>query len=435
MADSASYGFSKRLTEKAFYYLAKFNLVFHRPVKVVVAGSVGKTSTKLALAKLLETEYNVSYMDDSYNDGIGLYLSVFELKVPTSSTPLNWILLFIRAAWRTLTRHPSIIVLEYGIDKPGDMDKMLKLAKPDVTVLTAVTPEHMEYLKTIDIVGEEEVKSVRAAKEMAIINGEDVDKKYLEDINLPMAFYGDGNRADASFEIKSLNNTGAVVDFNIDGKVLANQEVKIVSSALIRQLTGAILAARRLGVSIASIKNELPKLRPAPGRMQLLEGKNGSVILDDTANFSPVAGIVALNVLKELPLKRRIAVLGNMHELGDFIDEGYGQVGKAFKGIDILVLVGGLSREHFGKIAKKQGYKTNKNLFSFDNSIEAGNFVAKEILKKGDGVLVKGPFGGFYLEEATKRLLNNEDDWRLLTRQSDFWHRKKRSHYGDLFDA
>lgn len=435
MSDHESSGTGKKLIENAFFYLAKLNLALHRPVKVVVVGSVGKTSTKISLAKLLATEYEVSYMDDSYNDGIGLYLSVFELKVPTNSSVASWLLLFLRAMWRTITRHAAIIVLEYGISKPGDMDQMLKLAKPDVAVLTAVTPEHMEYLKTIDIVGEEEVKAVRAAREMAIINAEDVDRKYLEDINIPLSFYGDGGSADASFKINNLSTSGAEVDFTVDGRSLNDQNIKIVSDALIRQLTGAILTARRLGVSLASIKEELPKLRPVPGRMQLFEGKNESVILDDTANFSPVAGIVALDVLKKLPVKRRIAILGNMHELGDYADEGYEDVGKSFKGIDVFVLVGNLSREHFGKIAKKQGYIKNKTLFDFDNSIEAGEFVASEILKKGDGVLVKGPFGGFYLEEATKRLLADKGDQQLLTRQSDFWIRKKRAHFGDLFDA
>lgn len=432
MSDAPASG-SKKIIEGMFYHLAKINLAIHRPAKVVVVGSVGKTSTKIALAQLLQTEYKVSYMDDSYNDGVGLYLSVFQLKVPTNTNPISWFVLLLRAIWRTISRHYPIIVLEYGISKPGDMDNMLRLAKPEVTVLTAVTPEHMEYLKTIDIVAEEEIKAVKAASEFAVVNASDTDKKYLSDIEVPLSLYGDREDFDASFKVVKIDAEGSIADFNIGGQEIKGLPVRFVSDALIRQLTGAALAARRLGVSISSIKKELPKIRPVPGRMQLFEGKHDSIVLDDTANFSPAAGVVAIDTLQKLPVKRKVAILGNMHELGEYADEGYEEVSKVLSKLDVLILVGELSGQYFGEAARKLGFKEDKNLFYFGNSIDAGNYVAENILKKGDGVLVKGPFGGFYLEEATKQLLKNDSDKKYLTRQSDFWHRKKRSHFGGLF--
>ena len=169
--------------------------------------------------------------------------------------------------------------------------------------------------------------------------------------------------------------------------------------------------------------------------MRLFRGLHGTTILDDTANFSPIAGVVALNTLKKLPAKRRIAILGNMHELGDYIEPGYREVGEAFSGIDVLVLVGELSKTHFGAIARQQGYKESKTLFLFDTSPEAGAYVRDTLLQAGDVVVVKGPFGGFYLEEATKKLLAYPDESKLLTRQSDFWLHKKRTQFGDLLDV
>lgn len=425
----------KNALTKAFYHLARINLAIHRPLKIVVAGSVGKTTTKIALAQLLSTEKKVSFMDDSYNDGVGLYLSVFELKVPTRTNVISWAALFIRAVWRTISRHPRVIVLEYGISKPGDMDAMIRFARPDVTVLTAVTPEHMEYLKTIDTVGEEEVKAVRAARQFAVVNAEDVDSKYLKDVTVPVKTYGDTKDKDAYFKINKMTNKGTEVDFIINGSKLHNIDTKFITEPIIRQLTGAMLAAQLIGISQQSIARKVPKIDPTPGRLRLFKGTKDTVIIDDTANFSPVAGIVALKALKKMKVKRRIAILGNMHELGDYEDEGYDEVGAEFKGIDVLVLVGELSKRYFGNIAKKKGYTLNENLFYFDTSVEAGAFVRDKLIKKGDGVVVKGPFGGFYLEEATKRLLKNSKDRVNLTRQSNFWIIKKRKHFGKLFDV
>lgn len=435
MSDVSPNSRSKRLVETTFFYLAKLHIFIHRPTKVIVVGSVGKTSTKMALAHMLKTERKVSFMDDSYNDGIGLYLSVFELKVPSRTTPIRWLGLLLKALWHMVHRHDQILVLEYGITKPGDMDAMLRLARPDVTVLTAVTPEHMEYLKTIDIVGEEETKAVRAAKQYAVVNAVNVDEKYLQGVNIPLLMYGDTDTADAHFDIRTVSSDGARVDFVIDDVALDNVHVQIISEPLIRQTAGALLAAKRLGISSDGLRKAVEEITPVPGRMRLFEGLHGTTILDDTANFSPIAGVVALNTLKKIAAKRRIAILGNMHELGDYAQVGYDEVGAAFDGIDVLVFVGDLARDYFGPIAKQKKYVENKSLFFFDESTVAGAFVRDTLLKPGDAVVVKGPFGGYYLEEATKKLLAHPDDSRHLTRQSSFWLHKKRAHFADRFNV
>jgi hypothetical protein len=122
-----------------------------------------------------------------------------------------------------------------------------------------------------------------------------------------------------------------------------------------------------------------------------------------------------------------------MHELGEYIEPGYKEVGEEFDGLDILVLVGDMSIEHFGTIAKAKGFKKNKTLYTFNVSTEAGIFVRDNIITDGDTVLVKGPFGGYYLEESTKKLLANSDDSKFLTRQSEFWLNKKSKLFGRSF--
>ena len=435
MAEARSTG-AKAAAEKVFYTLARTHVALHKPLVIAVAGSIGKTSTKLALYELLRTEKRVSCMDDSYNNGLGLYLSVFELKVPTKTTPFAWFGLLLTAVWRLITRHPQILIVEYGIDHPGDMDEMTNFIRPDISLLTAVTPEHMEYMKTLDGVGEEEIKVIQAARQFGIINTVDVDAKYRE--NISTTWYGYGDHVDEKnsgyFTLKELTSEGAIVDVSLDGTQLGDINVKIISLPLIRQLTGAALLAQKLGISEASLRKALESIEPAAGRMRLFVGVNDMVLIDDTANFSPVAGVAALQTLKRIPATRRIAILGNMHELGDYIAPGYAAVGEEFSGVDVLLLVGELSKEHFGKIALEKGFVEGVTLFMFDSAPEAGIFARDQLIKVGDAVVIKGPFGGFYLEEATKKLLKNKDDSKLLTRQSDFWQRKKRAQFGELLD-
>jgi UDP-N-acetylmuramyl pentapeptide synthase len=159
--------------------------------------------------------------------------------------------------------------------------------------------------------------------------------------------------------------------------------------------------------------------------MRLLKGVNDSSLIDDTANFSPAAGVSALKTLKIFKAKRRIVVFGNMHELGDYEAKGFSDVGMEFKDIDQFIFVGPLARKYFTPIALKAGYELGKNLFEFDDAVTAGKAV-RQMLQADDAVLIKGPFGGFYLEECTKQLLNNPKDLTKLTRQSNFWLRKKR---------
>lgn len=416
-----------------FKGLAKLYIAIHRPRLIVVAGSVGKTSTKMMLAKFLAAEKKVSYMDDSYNSGVGLYLSVFERKVPTRSTPGAWFVVLLKVLGHFF-KHNEILLLEYGIDHPGEMDEMIAFARPHNALLAAVTPEHMEFLHTIDIVGQEETKILAAVKDFGVANSVDIDEKYLKPVKKTLYTYG--KKSDqASYTIISRTGSGSVVSFVVDGQTYNRQQTRVISEALIRQISGAMLMAQKLGISKKAIEATISSIEPAASRMHPFKGLNGSTIIDDSANFSPVAGIVALQTLKQIKAKRRIAILGNMHELGDYIEEGYSQVSEEFDGVDMLVLVGELSINHFGKAALKRGFKKDKNLYYFDTSTEAGIFVRDTIIGEGDIVLVKGPFGGFYLEEATKKLLASPSDSKLLTRQSDFWIEKKKKHFGKSLSA
>ncbi|MEO5949378.1 MAG: Mur ligase family protein [Candidatus Saccharimonas sp.] len=432
MSETTAPNPAKAIVTKTFRSLAQQYVRLHKPTVITTGGSIGKTSTKLMLAKVLETQKKVSYMDDSYNTGLGLYLSVFQLKVPRNSSIVGWVGKLIQACWRLLFTHPEILIIEYGIDGVGDMDEMLSFIRPDISVLTAVTPEHMEFLKTIDTVGLEEVKILQGAKQLAVVNAVDVDAKYLADVQTTLVRYGrEGD--EAMYHVKEWASTGPAVEFIIDGKRVEVVDMHVISDALIRQLSGVLLVASRLGIDVTTLGPALARLRPAAGRMNVLHGIHESNLIDDTANFSPVAGVAALTTLKRMPALRHIAVIGNMHELGDFAKEGYEQVAQEFTGLDTLILVGDLSTQWFKPLALQQGFIEGTNLFVQPDSLTAGKWLRDEYVQSGDIILAKGPFGGWYLEETVRLLLRDPQDAQYLTRQSEFWYAKKAAHFGPAY--
>lgn len=430
MAESQSTAY--RRVSSLFRKLARLYVARKKPVVIAVAGSVGKTSTKLMLAHLLGSR-KVSYMDDSYNNGLGLYLSVFRLKIPTNLTsPFAWALRLARALVEFIIPGPEILIVEYGIDHPGDMDEMVEFIRPTISILTAVTPEHMEYMRTLDGVAEEETKVLKAAEKYAVYNSDDIAPQYIPTDTSTLYAYGSHPDLTACYHIESWQKDGAVVTFQLDTITISGVKVQLIAEPLIRQLTGAALIAHLQGVPKETLRTQLETATPAASRMHPLAGLHGSTIIDDTTNFSPDAGTEALKALKRLPATRRIAILGNMHELGDYADKGYSDVAKEFEGIDILALVGDLSPEKFGPLAHAAGFVEGETLFYYETSVDAG-IDFRDKLTEGDIVLVKGPFGGFYLEEAVKKLLNDPRDARYLTRQSKFWQTRKQEIFGDKY--
>lgn len=413
-----------KIFNSLFYRLARGYLRIKKPYLVVTAGSVGKTSAKMFIGQLLMSEKKVRYMSDSYNSGLGLYMSIFNVKVPTIIyNPFAWIWRVLIALSNFMLPGPDYMVLEYGISAIGEMDQMLKFYKPTASVLTAITPEHMEFLKDIDTVAGEEIKIVGASKEIAFVSANDVDVKYRKGL-ANIYLFGDNKDNNASYKIHEVDKSGARVDFVVGGTKFENVSLKVISEPLIRLICGSIALAIHVGVSKDSILKALSKIESVPGRMRLLNGANNSSLIDDTANFSPSAGISALKTIKVFSAKRRIVVFGNMHELGDYEAKGFSDVGMEFKDIDQFVFVGPLARKYFTPIAQKAGYKLGENLFEFDDAVTAGKAV-RQMLQPEDVVLIKGPFGGYYLEECTKQLLDDPADSVKLARQSKFWLRKK----------
>jgi UDP-N-acetylmuramoyl-tripeptide--D-alanyl-D-alanine ligase len=390
-------------------------------VKVVaVAGSVGKTTTKHVIAGFLEGAARVHYQEGNYNVPLTVPLVFFNEEIPALLNPIAWIKLLVRNEQKIRDFYPyDVVIVELGIDQVGEMDQFAKYLSPDVAVLTSIAPEHMEFFNNLDQVADEELK-IRDFSNRLIVGIDDIPQVYRKYVSSAIT-YGLEEQTDYHFIPRDQNITIKSEDRSIQ------TTTRFVGKHVQKSLAAAVAVADSLELWVKNEAKVLARISPMPGRMQLLEGKKGSLIIDDTYNnVSQVPLMAALDVLYSARATKRIAVLGNMNELGRFSKGAHEQVGAYCdpKKLDLVVTIGPDSNKYLAAAAKKAGCE----VVSYDSPYEVGEFL-KTKLDKGTVVLVKGSQNRVYLEEAVKFLLANLSDRSKLVRQSKWWLSRKEKQF------
>jgi UDP-N-acetylmuramoyl-tripeptide--D-alanyl-D-alanine ligase len=388
---------------------------------VVVTGSVGKTSTKVAIAQVLSEKYSVRSHSGNHNTHMSVPPAMLGVKYPENIRSLSAWLKVLREMGRRVRQSEDVdvIVQELGTDQPGDIPYFGNYLKPDIAVVTAVSPEHMEFFKTVEAVAAEEL-SVASYSKLTIVNRDDVSEdfaKYAETSSIDT--YGLGGVAEYRYSIESFEPGEG-----FKGKVMTPEIGEFdVSLALIGEhnVKAAVAAAAvgvKLGLTAPQITKGLSTLQPVPGRMQLLRGMNESTILDDTYNSSPLAVQAALQTLYNFPSPSRIAILGSMNELGETSPSAHQEIGKMCDPtlLSWVVTIGDEAEKYIATAAKARGCQVQ----SFKSPYEAGAFVHR-VLEPGAVVLAKGSQNGVFAEEAIKIILHTTDDEEKLVRQNPAW--------------
>lgn len=421
----------KHLLEKILGSYVKKYFKSHSNVKLItVVGSVGKTSVKSATATVLSEKFTVRHSRGNLNTTLSAPLEILGIDGPKNvKSPLDWIKVF--SAARSSIKNPQspdIIIQECGIDCPGEMATFMRYIQPDIAIITSVAPEHMEFFKTIDVVAREELSISQVAKK-TIFNFHDIDKKYHSLIIGEKISYGDES-ADVLLQIKETTSDGYIATLRHNQEKSSNINISVLGKHNIRSITGAAAAGLACGMNIDEVAAALTKIKPVSGRMNILRGTQGCTLLDDTYNASPVAMENSLKTLYSLEASRKIAVLGDMNELGDSSKLEHEKIGRLCdpKQLDLLITVGKLAKKHLAPIAEKNGCK----VLSFDKSPEAGEFLKSKGIKEAT-ILFKGSQGGIYLEETIKPLLKNPADSQKLVRQSETWLKKKQQFFDQSY--
>ena len=419
--------FKKVIQRKLEKYVRKY-FETHPDIKLItVAGSVGKTSTKLAIATLLSQKYRVRLHEGNHNTHLSAPLAILGINFP--GNPRNfwqWHKVFSAARKRIKSpssQEPQIIIQELGTDHPGDIERFSKYLAPNIAVITSVSPEHMEFFGSIDAVAQEELGAASFA-EIAILNQDDISPdffKYVQNSNV--STYSSIGGANYNF----IANSFSLID-GFGGKIQTPEygeidvRVKVFGEHSLRPIIGAVAVSAKLGLSSQEIIGGLVSLKPIPGRMNFMRGVNDSVLIDDTYNSSPAALEAAIQTLYSLSAPSKIAVIGSMNELGEASAFEHQKIGEMLDGISLswVITVGEQANRFLAPAARLRGCQ----VYEAKNAIDAGTF-AHKIMERGSLVLLKGSQGEVYLEEATKILLLNKEDENLLVRQDEKWKKTK----------
>ena len=419
--------FKKGIQRKLEKYVRKY-FETHPDIKLItVAGSVGKTSTKLAIATLLSQKYRVRLHEGNHNTHLSAPLAILGINFP--GNPRNfwqWHKVFSAARKRIKSpssQEPQIIIQELGTDHPGNIERFSKYLAPNIAVITSVSPEHMEFFGSIDAVAQEELGAASFA-EIAILNRDDISPDFLKYVqNSNVSTYSSIGGANYNF----IANSFSLID-GFGGKIQTpeygeiNVRVKVFGEHSLRPIIGAVAVSAKLGLSSQEIIGGLVSLKPIPGRMNFMRGVKESVLIDDTYNSSPAALEAAIQTLYALSAPSKIAIIGSMNELGESSAFEHQKIGEMLDGISLswVITVGEQANRFLAPAARLRGCQ----VYEAKNAIDAGTF-AHKIMERGSLVLLKGSQGEVYLEEATKILLLNKEDENLLVRQDEKWKKTK----------
>lgn len=385
--------FSKILSSYLRFWAKRYLSLTH-PKIVAITGSVGKTSAKEAIFEVLKIKYKdeVRKSEGNLNNETGLPLAILNYKKAPSyaGNKFGWISILLTAPFRSYSLPSAqILVLELAADKPGDIEYLTKLVKPDIAVLTAIAPAHLEAFGSIDNIVNEKTGLLRALNK----NGWAVLS--LDDNLVRKASYGgwwqkktyaiteaaDVRATRISSSIKKYQaNTAFTVES--DGQNFTVSQATLGNVFVLASLA-AVSVGKILGVSDGDIAEGLSNLKLAKHRMNVLEGKNKTIILDDCYNANPISMRAALNVLRDLPKSsgRKIVVMGEMREIGKTASEAHKEIGAYAEEIaDITISVGQTARK----------YNVQKN---FRDITEAGKYLLSE-MSESDIILIKASRGG-----------------------------------------
>ena len=374
-------------TIKAIGEMASYKMKIQKEkynLKVVgVTGSVGKTSTKDIIANVLSKKYKVLKTEGNNNNHIGLPLTILRLQ------------------------DEEIAVIEMGMNHFGEISYLTKIAKPDIAVITNIGTSHIGNLGSRENILKAKLEILEGMDKKKIVINNDNDllnKWYLENKNnIEIHTFGIKNESEFNAKnIKLKENSSEFICENKSEKI--NIEVPVGGEHFILNALCGLTVGKLLNLNNEEIKKGIKDFKLTAKRMEINHLKNNITIINDSYNASYESMKASISNLKNMNGERKIAVLGDMFELGDFSKKLHKEVGiEIYKNkIDKLYLIGNYSK-FIGEEAEKEGYK-KENIFYFENKDELFNNL-KNNLKSGDVILIKAS-NGMKLFEIAEKLKN-----------------------------
>lgn len=418
----------KNIIKNILVWEAKAVLMRRKPRIVGITGSVGKSSAKELIACVLSKRFSVRESPKSYNSEIGLALSI--LGLPTYfNNVFGWVKNVLNGFFEIWNKKfPEILVLEMGVDRPKDFDKILSIARPDIAVVTAIgeIPVHVEFFSGPEEIAQEKSKILKylPADGHAILNfDDDAVWGMREKTKAHVVSYGFGEHTDFQASNYKVTLEGLTFKMDHEGSSVPAHIKKVLGKHNVYPALAAFAVGKIMGLNLIDISEYLSVCEYPPGRMKLLEGIKESQIIDDSYNSSPIASHAALDTLAELPASRKIVVFGDMLEIGKYTIEAHKAVGdKVAKVAQYLFAIG--PRSKFVSEEAIEVGMPKENIFNFSESKEAIQSL-KALIKEGDLVFIKGS-QLMRMERIVEEIMaHQEDAEKLLVRQDSYWKKKE----------
>lgn len=365
------------LQQLSAYYRRKFNI----PI-VGVTGSVGKTSTKEMISSVLSAKFKVHKTAGNLNGQIGLPLTIFGLE------PCH-----------------DVAVVEMGISEFDEMETLSQIAAPTCAVMTNIGVTHIENLHTKENIFKEKFKITDSLRpsDYLFINGDDeVLSKTQNSYGFNVVSFGIKNNCNFTAKNIFYENEKTIFEVSLD-KNCRKFEIPTLGEHHVYNALAAIAIGLSMSMHVEEIQEGLSRFKNAEMR-QSIHYLNGVTLIDDSYNANPDSMKSALKVLAQIAKSpRKIAVLGDMLELGDMSKQLHFEVGNsaAQLGVDILITVGELA-----KFIADGAIKFNKRIINYSfSSNEMAFDCLKNLIHNGDTVLVKGS-RGMHMEEISQKIVS-----------------------------
>jgi len=359
-------------TLTALQELARKTLIEQRLRVIAITGSAGKTTTKEFTASLLSKRFRILKSKSNFNNHIGLPLSLLEM-----------------------SPDHDIAVLEMGMSAPGEIEALTRIAPPDIAMITNVLPVHLEFFDSIEHIAraKKEILTGMKPEGIAILNGDNLLlRKISQEFRGKTVFFGRGEAC--RIRARDVRQSGLrALSFElIYGSERRQIKLPFYTESNLYNYLAAVAVAYVSGIPLSDIPALTTELKPFSQRGEILRLKSNIIVVDDSYNSNPAALESALISLPKPTAGRKVAVLGDMLELGSQAIDYHTRAGKqvAACGFDLLITVGPLSR-HIADAALKAGMKPEQ-IHMYKDGDEAARKIWLHI-ERGDLILVKGSHG------------------------------------------
>ncbi len=351
---------------------------------VGVTGSAGKTTTKDVIAEMLSEGFKAAKTEGNLNNHVGLPLSLLRID-----------------------DQARVAVLEMGMNHAGEIRALAEIARPNVGVVTNVGWAHMESFDSIEGIAAAKRELIESLPPQgtAVLNADDARVAAFAEVHRgPVVTFGESEKADVRAEDVTFTEDG--LSFRVGA---TRFESSLTGRHSVANLLAGIAVAGIYGITPDRLTDRVRNIQPGKMRGERFR-HHGILVFDDCYNSNPDAARAMLAVLRDTPARRRIAVLGEMLELGRWAEPLHRDVGNyaAECGIDVLVGLSGAAC-YMLDAAKRSGLRADAAFF-FDDPVPAGQLV-RSLAQPGDAVLFKGS-RGVHVERALEQFLASQEGGR-----------------------